>query len=336
MFLLTLLGVGCTVALPPTMRAVRTKNVPCTAATNFSCFEVVTVPTPKAGFGELLVKLTSSSVNPSDVDEEEDKVHSTPPGVDFSGVVVAAGKGTGRLKVGDAVWGVTLGAYQEYILVLEAVVGLAPSNGLTAIEAGTIPEVSTTSIECLIRTGAPWKNTNQTVVITSGSGGTGFIAIQLAKQFGAVHVATATSGAANIEFCHDIGADIVTDYKKQEVWSVLNNNSVNVVYDNYGAKGTADAAMPSLTPDGGIYLLLPGGEDGALSKHPKAGVTQLSFGLMIPSLARLNTIKSFFEKGELKAHVDEIFDFDHIGDAFAFSKSGQVVGKIAIVPTYTM
>ena len=66
------------------------------------------------------------------------------------------------------------------------------------------------------------------------------------------------------------------------------------------------------------------------------GVTQLSFGLMIPSLARLNTIKSFFEKGELKAHVDEIFDFDHIGDAFAFSKSGQVVGKIAIVPTYTM
>ena len=53
----------------------------------------------------------------------------------------------------------------------------------------------------------------------------------------ALHVATATSGATNIAFCHSLGADIVTDYKEQEVWAVLANNSVNVVYDNYGAKG---------------------------------------------------------------------------------------------------
>ena len=105
------------------------------------------------------------------------------------------------------------------------------------------------------------------------------------------------------------------------------------VYDNYGAKGTADLAMPSLTSDGGVYMLLPGGENGALSKHPKAGVTQLSFGLMIPSLARLNQVKSFFEAGGLTAHVEQTFDFEHVGDAFAFSKSGQVVGKIAIVPS---
>lgn len=167
------------------------------------------------------------------------------------------------------------------------------------------------------------------------TGGTGFIAIQLAKKFGAQHVATATSGSANIAFCHSLGADVVTDYKAREVWSVLSNNSVNVVYDNYGAKGTADKAMPSLSPNGGVYLLLPGGEDGALSKHPKAGVKQMSFGLMVPSLARLNTVKSFFEDGSLKAHVDQVFDFDHIGDAFAFSRSGQVVGKIAIVPSIT-
>jgi hypothetical protein len=52
-----------------------------------------------------------------------------------------------------------------------------------------------------------------------------------------------------------------------------------VVYDNYGAKGTADKAMAKIK-SGGIYLLLPGGEDGALSKHPKSGVKQINFGLM--------------------------------------------------------
>ena len=53
----------------------------------------------------------------------------------------------------------------------------------------------------------------------------------------------------------------------------------SVVYDNYGAKGTADKAMPKIKP-GGTYLLLPGGEGGALSKHPKPGVKQVNFGLM--------------------------------------------------------
>ena len=55
-----------------------------------------------------------------------------------------------------------------------------------------------------------------------------------------------------------------------------------MVYDNYGAKGTADKAMPKIKP-GGVYLLLPGGEDGALSKHPKIGVKQINFGLMCGS-----------------------------------------------------
>ena len=78
-------------------------------------------------------------------------------------------------------------------------------------------------------------------------------------------------------------------------------------------KGTADLAMPSLSSDGGVYLLLPGGEDGALSKHPKAGVKQMSFGEMIPSLNRLNMVQKMFESGQLKAYVDHIFDFDQIG-----------------------
>jgi NADPH-dependent curcumin reductase CurA len=56
-------------------------------------------------------------------------------------------------------------------------------------------------------------------------------------------VITSTSGADNIAFCKSMGADVVTDYKQVEIFSTLANNSVDVVYDNYGAKGTADLAM---------------------------------------------------------------------------------------------
>ena len=48
----------------------------------------------------------------------------------------------------------------------------------------------------LQKTGAPWTGRqNVTVVVTSGSGGTGFIALQLAKHvYGASTVVTATTG----------------------------------------------------------------------------------------------------------------------------------------------
>ena len=52
-----------------------------------------------------------------------------------------------------------------------------------------------------------------------------------------------------------------------------------------GGKGTADKAMPKMKP-GGVFLLLPGGEGGSLSKNPKPGVRQMEFGLMKSSVSR--------------------------------------------------
>ena len=69
------------------------------------------------------------------------------------------------------------------------------------------------------------------MVITSGSGGTGFIGIQLAKAFGAGTIATATSGNENIAFVKSLGADIVIDYKVENIFDALQNNSVDVVFD---------------------------------------------------------------------------------------------------------
>ena len=41
---------------------------------------------------------------------------------------------------------------------------------------------------------------------------------------------------------------------------------------------------------GAIYELLPGGEDGQLSKHPRPGVTQISFGEMEPNKKNLEAL----------------------------------------------
>jgi NADPH:quinone reductase-like Zn-dependent oxidoreductase len=113
------------------------------------------------------------------------------------------------------------------------------------VDAATIPEVGLTSLFSLKRTAAapgtplptgnPWTKSNLTVVITAGSGGTGSIGIELAKAWGAAHIATSTSGAAGIAFVKELGATFVTDYKVQDIFDALPDDSVDIVYDKYVA-----------------------------------------------------------------------------------------------------
>ena len=69
-----------------------------------------------------------------------------------------------------------------------------------------------------------------------------------------------------------------------DIFDALPDDSVDIVYDNYGADGTADKAMPKIR-SGGVYLLMPHGEcfvsksqkPPCLSAHLKPGVSQVNY-----------------------------------------------------------
>jgi len=316
--------------LPTTMLAAHDTGSPACAKPSFGCVHTRSVPVPKPSFGQALVRVNVSSVNPSDVDIVEGKFGKLfgTLGADFAGQVVAVGPLCHKFAVGDAVWGVTKGAYAEYINVLCVITAKLGEASPRAV--GTLPEVSLTSAQALKKAGAPWKpSDNVTVVITSGSGGTGFVGIQLAKAYGASTVITATGGAANAAFLKTLGADIVVNYHEHELFSTLASNSVDVVYDNYGASGTADKAMPGLKSTG-VFVFLPG-KGGGLSKNPKQGVKQINFGIMLPSASLLDEMLGFYQKGKLKAHVGNSYPLTNVSGAFAESSKGHVLGKLAIV-----
>ena len=229
-------------AVPLTMQAVRSHGA---CSPPFACVETKSVLTPRAKSGEALVRIAASSVNPSDVDMVEAGGCILGCGADIAGTVVQC-DGCTRIKAGDEVWTVNAGAYAEYTAVAEAIVSLKPKT-LNFTAAATIPEVGLTSLLSLKRTGSepgtplpagsPWTSNfsparmaNLTVLITAGSGGTGFIGIELAVAYGAKHVATATSGAAGIAFVRSLGATFVTDYKKVDIFDALPPDSVDVVY----------------------------------------------------------------------------------------------------------
>jgi NADPH:quinone reductase-like Zn-dependent oxidoreductase len=205
----------------------------------FDCVHIDTVPTPVAKSGEALVQVAATSVNPSDVDGVELGSCGKGCGADVSGTVVEC-PGCTRLKVGDEVWGLGRPAFAEYVALSEKTTGLKPPS-MAFEDAGTIPEVGLTSFLSLKRTthapgtdlpaGTPWdpsKFGNLTVLVTSGAGGTGSAGIQLAKAWGAQHIATAASGDA-FAFVESLGATYVTDYKKQDIFDTLADNSVDIV-----------------------------------------------------------------------------------------------------------
>jgi len=343
-FVAASLLVAAAVALPPTMLAVEKHNPKFPCFTPFACVRTFNATVPVPGAGQLLVKMDATSVNPCGVDFLEYDFGCSGAngilGMDLSGEVVAVGSNCSRLKVGDLVWadlgGVASdsGAMAEYAVVTERQTGLRPTT-LSGVEAGTIPLVGLTALELWQKAWANFTGdpTSLVAVVTSGSGGTGFMALQLGKHvYNASTLITATS-AANIPFVKDMGADVAIDYHVAGVFDGLADDSVDVVIDNYGAKGNADRALRTIRK-GGVYILLPGGGGGQLSPTGKEGVTQINFGLTTSKDHEgLDTLKELFEQKKLRPHVQQTFDLGTADQAFALSKAGHVVGKVAVTTT---
>jgi len=317
---------------------------------DFSKIKVVDRSVPQPGQGQVLIRVAASSVNPVDWKIMGSSILTALTlfgpkvmGFDVAGTVEAAGPGCSRLKVGDEVWAdlgkssirhpLQLGAWADYALADESQVGLKSSKH-NFTEAASLPLASLTDYQAFKQAGAPWTGKkNLTVVITSGAGGTGTPAIQLAKHYGATRIITASS-PSNFELLKSLGATDVFDYHKTTIWKELKEDSVDFVYDNYGAAATADAAMPSLR-SGGVFLLVPG-KGGALSKNPKAGVNQIMYGLCDSSKHEdLDALKAIADLGHLKAVVQQSFPLEDIHGALGASFSGHAIGKIAVVMAQT-
>jgi len=329
-------------ATPAIMRAVVVSE-PAPAA-DFSKVKVVDdYPVPTPGEGQMLIKVAASSINPVDWKIMESAHWPAVPGFDVAGVVEELDEtNCSRFKEGDGVWAdlgkglgsphIQLGAWAEYAVADCSQVGLKPES-MTFEDAASLPLAALTGYQAFQMVGAPWANNathreNLTVVVTSGSGGTGVIAIQLAKAYGAKQIITSAS-SRNADLLRRLGATHIVDYHESTIWDILEDDSVDIIYDNFGAPGTADAAMRSMRSNG-EFIFLPG-KGGAVSENPKKGVVQLDFGLCDSSNHEdLDQLKDLVDAGLLRAVVPESHTLNNIQDVLQSSVAGHAVGKIGI------
>jgi NADPH:quinone reductase-like Zn-dependent oxidoreductase len=147
------------------------------------------LPEPKAGQGEVKVRVVATSINPVDwklrQGQKRPGVTFTVPAVlgrDASGEVVEVGPGVTRLRVGARVAGLVWGGYAESIVAKEEAWAEVPES-MDLVDAAAFPLVTLTGSE-LIEEGAR-PRAGDTILITGAVGSVGRAAVYTARAQGA-------------------------------------------------------------------------------------------------------------------------------------------------------
>ena len=146
------------------------------------------VPDPKAGPGQVLVRIKAVGVNPLDTYIRAGSyARKLPlpytPGSDTGGIVEEVGEGVKRVKKGDRVYtiGTQTGAYAEMAVCTEAHVFPLPASLSFAQGAGVHVPYYTAYRGLFFRAQA---QPGETVLVHGASGGVGTAAVQLARAAG--------------------------------------------------------------------------------------------------------------------------------------------------------
>jgi alcohol dehydrogenase len=315
--------------------------------------EMMELPRPEPGPGDLLVRVRAASVNPLDYKIRDGAVKvllsfSFPLilGIDLAGNVEAIGPGVTKFKVGDAIYSrlddERIGAFAEYALVRESAAAKKPAR-LDYVQAASLPLVGLTAWQALIDLAK--LQAGQKVLIHAGSGGVGTFAIQLAKHLGA-QVAT-TASARNHALLKSLGVDVAIDYKTTRFEEVAKDQ--DVVFDTQG--GETLVRSFEAVKSGGVVVTVGGRPDGKFARAwglslPLVWIlgflnrkvdrlareknVRFEYLFMHASGEQLEKIGALVDSRVIKPILDKTFPLEAAAEAISYVESGRAVGKVVI------
>ncbi len=313
---------------------------------------VIDVAEPEPHEGEVLVDVHAASVNPVDMKVRNGAMKPVVSfrmpavlGEDVSGVVAKVGAGVPGFEVGDEVFACLslkkMGAFAERAVVPARDLAHKPKN-LSHAEAACLPLASLTACQAYARANV---GEGTKVFIRAASGGTGVVAIQIAKILGA-HVTTSTS-TKNLEWVKTLGADDVIDYTKENFLERVSNQDValetsagNALLDSFrvvkrGGWVVSIGDMPdaAFAKEWGLGTFMQWAFSfvgrKATRESKKTGVRYVFF-IMSPDGAKLREIPARAEAGKLVPKVDRTFPLEDAHAALAYVSAGRTKGKAII------
>ena len=328
-------------ALPATMRhiAVDQPGPP-------DCMRLAQSPVSPPRADELLIEVAYAGVNRPDCIQRSGDYPPPPDaspilGLEVSGRVAAIGNAVDGWSVGDPVCAlVPGGGYAEYCTT-PAAWALPPPSGMSLRDAGSLPENYFTVWHNVFERGR--LAAGETLLVHGGSSGIGSTAIQLGKAFGAT-VFTTVGDEDKAAFCRDLGADLVSNYRKKDfaavVWSLTDKRGVDVILDMVGGDYIG-RNLRSLALEGRLVLIafLQGSKvevDWRVIMMKRLTVTGSTMRAS-PSARKaaiaavLRTrVWPLFAEGKLRPVVTREFALEQAPAAHALMESSAHVGKIML------
>lgn len=304
--------------------------------------ELVELPEPQAGEGDVVVKVASAALNFFDTLLIAGKYQIKPdfpfsPSAEFAGTVHRIGAGVMDFKPGDRVMSyAAYGAAREYVVAKASRLVRVPDN-LDFERAAGLSVTYGTTIHALkdrakMRPG-------ETLAVLGAAGGVGLAAIEIGKLMGARVIACASSDE-KCDFAKKHGADETVNYGRDDLRAELKRiggkHGIDVIYDPVGGD-YAEPALRSMAWEG-RYLVI-GFAAGEIPKMPLnlvllkgCDIVGVHWGLFVErepdaQARNMDEIMHWCADGKLSAHVHAVYPLGETAQALKDIAARKIMGK---------
>eukprot|EP00756_Hemistasia_phaeocysticola_P036224 Hpha_TRINITY_DN16629_c1_g1::TRINITY_DN16629_c1_g1_i1::g.182980::m.182980/K00344/qor, CRYZ; NADPH2:quinone reductase len=297
---------------------------------------VVNIPTPSPGPGEVVIRVHVSGVAFHDGLIVKDRYQIKPsrpfsPGGEAAGVIAAVGDKVTKFRVGDRVrTGSVWGNYREEVVVKEGEV-MAVQQGVPFRHA-LLGNYAVAHYALSERGGI---KRGETLLVLGAGGGLGLAAVELGKLAGARVIAAASPG--KLESCRKYGVETV-DYTTKNFTAdlkALASRGVDVVFDPVG--GDWPLKLFKSIKFGGRYLVI-GFAGGKIPTVPLnrillAGIDVRGVNFMphkVNTRKYSEEVSKMLGSGELKPLIHRVYRLEEAEQAIAEVQQRQVQGRIIL------
>ena len=305
---------------------------------------VVEIPTPTPGPGQLLVRVDAVGVNYIDTYFRSGlypRALPYVPGDEGSGVIEQLGSEVTDFTAGDRVaWAAAPGSYAEYVLV-DAAAAITVPDGIPADQAASALLQGMTAHYLVESTYCARQG--ETVLVHAGAGGVGLMLTQLAVAKG-VNVITTVSTDAKAERSRQAGAAHVLRYDDDiaaRVRELTGGEGAHAVYDGVGAD-TFEASMASLRVRGTLALFgaasgpVPPLDPQRLNRGGSLFLTRPTLAHYIRNRAELewraDEVFAAIARGVLRIEIGARYALENAAQAHTDLESRMTTGSIVLVP----
>jgi NADPH:quinone reductase-like Zn-dependent oxidoreductase/pimeloyl-ACP methyl ester carboxylesterase/NAD(P)-dependent dehydrogenase (short-subunit alcohol dehydrogenase family)/acyl carrier protein len=299
------------------------------------------VPQPrrKPASGEIEIELHAAGLNFRDVLTALDLYPGNPGamGLEGAGTVVAIGAGVDHFAVGDRVMAIAPGCFSRYLTV-DARLAVRIPDGLSDVEAATIPSVFVTAWHCLQQLAGIKKG--DCVLIHTATGGIGHAAIQIAQLADAEVYATASPtkwsvlkalGVSHIYNSRTLGFG-------QAILAGTNGRGVDIVLNTLTAPGFISESAAALA-SGGCFLEISKRDVFSVAQmaavRPDARyrlIDQAEILIRESNLVQeqLRLLADLFVQGKLTPIPRTVFPMGDMASAFRMMERATHIGKLVL------